>query len=154
MWEIERERAVNPTQNRTRNLQPWLGRNFHFRPLFWSSLVPIWSLEAGRRSPASSPPKTNWNASDRTLKTRDCFALFCQDFHWFWVAPPIGFYSSRIPLQFPTIHSHRESLFCHRSIVGIHDCRARFRRRCRALELTAGTIELSVIGTFRLELPS
>ncbi|KAH9716301.1 hypothetical protein KPL71_021415 [Citrus sinensis] len=49
---------------------------------------------------------------------------------------------------------HRESLFYRRSIVGIHACRARFQCCCRALELTTGTIELSVIGTFRFELPS
>ncbi|KAH9686895.1 protein kinase domain-containing protein [Citrus sinensis] len=73
--------------------------------------------------------------------------------HRFWVTPPVGFCSPRLPLPFLAIHSHQESLFCHRSIVGIHGCRARFRCCYRALELTAGTIELSVIGTFRLELP-
>ncbi|KAH9686662.1 Endonuclease [Citrus sinensis] len=98
-------------------------------------------LEADRRSPAILSAENQRNAGDRSLNPR-----------LFWVTPPVG--SPRLSLPFPTIHGHRESLFCRRSIVGIHGCRPQFRRHCRALELTAGTIELSVIGTFRFELPS
>ncbi|KAK9205003.1 hypothetical protein WN943_015269 [Citrus x changshan-huyou] len=88
------------------------------------------SLEADRRSPAILTAENEPERRRSKLETRDCFTLLRRDFR-----------------------RHRESSFCCRSIVGTHGCRARFRRRCRALELTAGTIELSVIGTLRFELP-
>ena len=141
------------THNPTRNPRPWLRRISHFRPPHRSSLVSIWSLEADRRSPAILAAENQAERRRSKLENRDYFTLLRRDFLQFWVIPPVGFCSSWLPLPFLTIHRHRESLFCRRSIVGIHGCRARFRCRCCALELTAGTIELNVIGTLRFELP-
>ena len=137
-------------ENPTRNPLPWPGHHSHFRPPFRPSLVPIWSLESSRRSLAILVAENQPEHRRSKLETHDCFTLLRR----FWVTPPVGFCSPRLPLPFSTIHRHRESLFCRWSIVGIHGCRVRFQRHCRALELTAGTIELSVIGTLRFELPS
>ncbi|KAK9189036.1 hypothetical protein WN944_020441 [Citrus x changshan-huyou] len=80
-------------------------------------------LGADRRFPVILAAENQPERRRSKLETRDYFTLLRWDCRRFWVTPPVGSCSPRLPLLFPTIHRHRESLFCSRSIVGIHGCR-------------------------------
>ena len=153
MREWERELSTRP-ENSTRNPRPWPGRNFHFRPSFWSSLVPIWSLGAGHHSPAILTAENQPERRQSKLEPATVSLYSAGIFAGFGWHHRLDFIPHDSLFHFRPSTVTGSHCFAAGQLMEFHGCRARFLRRYRALELTVGTIELSVIGTLRFELPS
>ena len=154
MCERVKERSCQTRpENPTRLTWNRLSRIFWFRPPQQSSLVPIWSLKTGHHTPAVIVAENRRDRHRLRLeKPRPKPITTAVDSTRIWPRHHLSFVPQDSLFHFQPSIATESHCFSVGQLLEFHDCWTRFHCRCRAWELTTGTIRLSVIGTFRLEL--